>query len=652
MNKASILFILTILVFFPVSCSDPSYMYQVSEGTLSLNVHADAGKTTEMAGMSPDTDDITWTYLIVPADNGIGVGKIPVETKMPGSDVTLSVSHGNWKVEVWGYRDESCREPVYHGSGICMVGRNDGYISVSAFTITDAGVPHAMNSSETPKTTADLLLAPISLQGDDTGTVMRTAEWTLDSDTIATWTAEEGIWHDYSTGKEILPEGVIIEVPCGTGKSMTLTIMDEEGNILAREGWNNLTFAMNCIYKINGKADVRMGEVTVNINVNGIPTDSRASVKCGSYIDSFFSINPSSEMPADDVAVIGYRIRGQGDPAYVCSSDLTEALTYPCKLYIPGVPDKDMYVPSELGLTVIYADSAEVMAASGAENAWVGKNVTFLGNLTDPDQSSLKSAGLVSDAVSVSASMFNGNSTMEDVIIPEGILTINDSAFKNCTALRKVTVPSSVIRMKTFIFSGCTSLEEAVLREGVKTVPFYCFNNCTALRSVHLPETIEIISQSAFQGCSSLLSISIPASVTEIRSSAFNECTNLETVLIPENSGLITIDNYCFQSCKALKSITLPNTVTTFGQEVFSGCTSLEYMTIPYGITSLPWYLFNGCSSLRTVTIPETVMELKQGVFNGCSALNEIRIDQEEGSLDLSIAMIPDTCTVLWRGQY
>lgn len=622
--RFTLVLFLFLLIFS--SCTDPDLMSANRECTLSISVCVDGEKATEMSGASSEADAINWTYTLVPFDGNIGYGAVPDETKMTGPETTVTVSHGSWKAEVWGYRDATCRELVYHGTGTGTVGRGGEHMAVSVTVMTDPKDAHAMNPADTPKRTADLMLAPIGLQGDGTGSVMKTAEWTLSSTIISVWSCMDGVWYDNATGLEIPTEGIAVEVPCGTDQDVTLTIRDDSGTTLGKEGWNGLTFAMNCVYEIKGEATARLGVADVSITITGINTAPQTSVKCGSYIESFFSIDPTSEMPSDNVAVIGYRIRKKGEPASVCSSDLTGALTYPTKLAVPGVDNKTTYTPSELGLTVIYTDSAEGLAASGAETAWVGNDVAFMGNLTATTQSSVKKARLISNTVVIREKMFYNNGSLEEIIIPEGVMYINDNAFQSCTSLRSVTIPSTVIKMKSFVFSGCASLEEVTFSAGVSSVPFYCFSDCTALKRVNLPESIKTIDGSAFRGCTSLSDITIPSAVTGIYASAFSGCTNLESVTIAEGSSLTTVGNYAFSNCRVLKDFRIPNSVTTLSQYAFQNCKALNTIVVPDSVTSMGNGVFDGCIGLMSVMLPGSVTKIGDRLFAGCSSLTSVTV--------------------------
>ena len=45
-----------------------------------------------------------------------------------------------------------------------------------------------------------------------------------------------------------------------------------------------------------------------------------------------------------------------------------------------------------------------------------------------------------------------------DVVIPEGVIAIGNSAFSDCKSLTSVTIPDGVREINSYAFSGCTSL--------------------------------------------------------------------------------------------------------------------------------------------------------------------------------------------------
>ena len=70
----------------------------------------------------------------------------------------------------------------------------------------------------------------------------------------------------------------------------------------------------------------------------------------------------------------------------------------------------------------------------------------------------------------------------------------------------------------------------AVIPEGVTTIGEKAFKDCSALAGVSIPEGMYQISSGAFEGCTGLVSVSIPESVRRIGSRAFFRCSALAEV--------------------------------------------------------------------------------------------------------------------------
>lgn len=53
---------------------------------------------------------------------------------------------------------------------------------------------------------------------------------------------------------------------------------------------------------------------------------------------------------------------------------------------------------------------------------------------------------------------------LEDITIPNTVLTLDDSCFSSCANIRDITVPTSVVRIGDFAFSGCNSLDRIIVQ--------------------------------------------------------------------------------------------------------------------------------------------------------------------------------------------
>ncbi len=277
--------------------------------------------------------------------------------------------------------------------------------------------------------------------------------------------------------------------------------------------------------------------------------------------------------------------------------------------------------------------------------------------------------------MSSSRMLYIGGEKVEgELIIPDSVKSIGDSAFKGCSGLTSITIPNSVTSIGNSAFSGCSGLTSLTIPDSVTDIGDYAFSGCSGLTSVTIPNSVTSIGNSAFSGCGGLTSITIPDSVTSIGEYAFNSCSGLTNVTIdsgvtsignyafkdcceltmvnwnatacastgssssPIFSGcstlatviignnVTTIPSYAFYGCSGLTNITIGNSVTSIGNYAFYGCSGLTSITIPNSVTSIGHYAFYGCSGLTSLTIPDSVTDIGDYAFSGCSKLNEVAI--------------------------
>ena len=113
------------------------------------------------------------------------------------------------------------------------------------------------------------------------------------------------------------------------------------------------------------------------------------------------------------------------------------------------------------------------------------------------------------------------NSRFVNVILPDTIQVIYDSAFEGCTNLETINLPDSITDISYFAFDGCKSLKSISLPNGLEVIKRGAFTGCESLASVRIPNTVKSIELCAFGKCKSLSNVTIPDSVTSIGDGAF-----------------------------------------------------------------------------------------------------------------------------------
>lgn len=141
-----------------------------------------------------------------------------------------------------------------------------------------------------------------------------------------------------------------------------------------------------------------------------------------------------------------------------------------------------------------------------------------------------------------------------------------------------VTIPSTlgglpVTTIGSFAILNVSTIESIVIPEGVTTILGQAFAGCS-MKKIVLPESLTEIGKAAFCFCTKLENVSIPLGITIIEDNTFQECSSLTEVLLPE--GITTIKKEAFVNCSNLKKITLPTTVGLIDKRAFAANTMLR----------------------------------------------------------------------------
>ena len=123
---------------------------------------------------------------------------------------------------------------------------------------------------------------------------------------------------------------------------------------------------------------------------------------------------------------------------------------------------------------------------------------------------------------------------VKELVVEDGVTTIGEWAFFECTSLKRVTLASSVKKIDWYAFGNCENLTTVTIPEGLTTIESNAFLYCSSLRSIDLPNSVTYIGGSAFSD-SGLTSIVLPDRVTNIDELTFISCFELESIVIPRS---------------------------------------------------------------------------------------------------------------------
>ena len=294
----------------------------------------------------------------------------------------------------------------------------------------------------------------------------------------------------------------------------------------------------------------------------------------------------------------------------------------------------------------IYCTNLKMVNISSIKN-WCG--ISFKGGYSNP--------------LYYAKYLYYNNKLLTDLIIPDGVTSIAESAFENCLNITSISIPDSITSIGDYAFYNCVGLLSVTIPSTVTNIGNYAFgyvNNikyhgsasgspwgakcldgyvegylvyknssktdllgCSAQATcVTIPNTVTSICDYAFSNCVNLTNVLMPNSLINIGYSSFVNCTSLDNVIIP--NSVINIGSNSFSLCTSLSNLTIGTCVTNIGSYAFNNCTSLTNVTIAKSVKSIGEYVFNNCSSLILLTIPSSVTSIGRYAFNSCTSLIDV----------------------------
>lgn len=216
------------------------------------------------------------------------------------------------------------------------------------------------------------------------------------------------------------------------------------------------------------------------------------------------------------------------------------------------------------------------------------------------------SPNLIYDPKGISVVGVIDNDSDTDIIIPEGVISVENESFKENKKIKAVRCPSTLKSIGNNAFNGCTNLSKADLNKGLKTIGEDAFN-FTNLGSVYIPNTVTNIGRTAF-ACYMVVAIGNPVYTTKDGVLYSHNMKNLvrypsghidKEFTVP--TTVTTISDFAF-SCSKLSKIHLPNSLLEIGDAAFILCTNLNTLLIRDSIEKVGSSLFIGCNNLKNVT--------------------------------------------------
>lgn len=232
------------------------------------------------------------------------------------------------------------------------------------------------------------------------------------------------------------------------------------------------------------------------------------------------------------------------------------------------------------------------------------------------------------------------HTNVTDIVFPESLRKIGNSAFIGCNSLKHVVVPGHVLNVGLRAFELCENLQEIIFEEGVQYIFDHTFERCSSLQRVYLPESLSYF---GFEQDQPEHTVFVLAKDTYVQYELLNERHKLLSMFpgrIIMASDLPAGEDHISELQESTYGWRLTEEGAYLNWSIIPD--DLSTVTLPTKIADfpvtglLPWCV--NSDSVEHLRIPDTVIRISDNALAGLPAIQSIscKIDIEQAMLGVN----------------
>ena len=252
----------------------------------------------------------------------------------------------------------------------------------------------------------------------------------------------------------------------------------------------------------------------------------------------------------------------------------------------------------------------------------------------------------------------------QEVVVPEGVHTIGDGAFKGMTGLLEVRLPSGVKKIGDTAFKGCRQLQKVNFPDGLLEIGEYAFHRCHKMEEMIFPKSMTQVGSYAFLYCDGLKKV-VMEGPKKLGRAVFSHNLSLREVTLNKEMDDSNFSDEVFEGCVHIERVILsdktfeinnlieamnshsayPKIIQSIAKSVYHSLQiedgvlksfniNLKSVLLPEGITAIGRACFFDKKGIVNLTLPKSLKEIRANAFLNCFGLEEITFQNENIVLD------------------